>query len=284
MKPIHYRLLWIFTFISGFVCYYAVARHWYFQRADYYRVSPYMASGLESVYIESYRLLDELKKNTEKMGNPTWGLSYIKEAEILNRQTQTAFESLQKIGKGLPAYAPCNILTDAQGMRVLAILKTYETYIKTKHPTCLPILQNLAEEAYFSTQSIEEVRFIEMEVSIRLLSCEQAILKKYLAQFEIKLQRTTVVPLVQSTQQTYYEGDSYEAYLYLLMPIRYKKGEASASCNGKPIEIDENGMAHITFPVGKAGEYSWQGTFSCKYYGKDTTFQLQQRYKVFEKH
>ncbi|TAE16654.1 MAG: hypothetical protein EAZ95_07605, partial [Bacteroidetes bacterium] len=144
-------------------------------------------------------------------------------------------------------------------------------------------LQNITEEAYLKTQSIEEARFVALELQSRLLACKQAILDSYLAKIGAQKPNVTVMPIIQSDKQTYYEGETYQAKLLLFSPIRFEKGTAKATFNGQSIALDDNSVAHISFPVGKAGEYSWKGSFSCTYKGLDTTLHIQQKYKVFSK-
>lgn len=88
---------------------------------------------------------------------------------------------------------------------------------------------------------------------------------------------------MQTEKSTYYAGDTLKAHLVLLNPMPFEKGKAKATWNGEPVEIDENGIAHIKFRAGKAGVYAGKITFSCHYRGRDTTFHIPHTYTILPK-
>ncbi len=277
------RLLFVLCFIL--CCIFCIA-HWvryrHIARANYYQSIRYLQYSLYDMRDKNNILGLTIRKNIERLGMSPKENATFKEAEALNQKTQKMFDMLENVkSRDTIPHNFYDITVQPQGRQAIDFLQKYEQYIKAYYPYALSILDNLTDIKYLRTQSAAEADFVLNDLISRLLLCERNILDNLMIQFEPE--KRIILPLVRSKKQTYYEGETFEGTLNFWNPVRFKKGEAKATVHGKSIDVDENGIARILLPVGKAGKYSFEGTFSCKYHKRDTVIKFYYAFDVLKK-
>lgn len=212
-------------------------------------------------------------------------LHLIKEMETLRKKTNILLEVLseQKIDYKLSDSTFYSLLDERAGKVAFEAMQEFEAFIHQKYSFMQPFLKDFAEKRYMHTQSVAEARFVIFERSCKLVDCEIEILRNILFK-QLKDKNTQpLIPFLQTEKSMHYEGDTLKGKVFLLKPNRFEKGKAKATWNGQPVEVAENGIAHIRFRAGKAGVYVGKVTFSCKYRGRDTTFSTLYEYKILPK-
>lgn len=214
----------------------------------------------KSLRSQTNALLDTLHARREALLRATGN---VPGAIVLRHHNETA-KVAQYIGPGTPA--------ERQLQQQVAQYATH-----TRQPYLIDSVQLVFPSFQATPVVVALAALTQLEADV--LSREMQILEEMARRVGAEQIPSNLRIMASAESNTVAPGEVYRADFFVTKVLAVKG--AQMFCNGRPVEVDADGIGHVSFQVPtRPGPASWQATMRIRINGRDSTFRLRVPYQV----